>query len=39
MALDEEQHSSTLIACKELITNYEDEALDPSLGQKKADEL
>ena len=39
MALDEEQHASTLLACKELITNYQDEALDPGLGQKKADEL
>jgi hypothetical protein len=39
MALDEEQHSATLLACKELITNYDDEALDPSLGQEKANEL
>ncbi len=39
MALDEEQHSATLLACKELITNYDDEAMDPSLSQEKADEL
>ncbi|MCZ6548250.1 MAG: hypothetical protein O6837_09065, partial [Deltaproteobacteria bacterium] len=39
MALDEEQHSSTLLACMELIKNYQDEALYPGLGQEKADEL
>ncbi len=39
MALDEEQHSATLLACKELITNYDDEAMDPSLSQEKANEL
>ncbi len=39
MALDEEQHSATLLACKELIRNYDDEALDPSLSQEKANEL
>ncbi len=39
MALDEEQHSATLLACKELITNYDDEALDPSLSQEKANEF
>ncbi len=39
MALDEEQHAATLLACMELITNYNDEALDPSLSQEKADEL
>jgi len=39
MAQDEEQHASTLLACKELLTNYNDEALDPSLSHKKANEL
>lgn len=39
MALDEEQHSATLLACKELITNYDDEAMDSSLSQEKANEL
>lgn len=39
MGLEEEQHSSILLACKTLIENYEDEALDPSVTQEKADEL
>lgn len=39
MAMDEEQHSSILLACKEMIENYTDETLDPSIGQEKADQL
>jgi hypothetical protein len=39
MGLEEEQHSSILLACKTLIENYEDEALDPSITQEIAEEL
>jgi len=39
MAMEEEQHASILLACKELIENYEDEVLDPSISQEKADQL
>lgn|SRR3989442_9752650 len=39
MAKEEEQHSSILLACKEMIANYSDEALDPSITQAKAEEL
>lgn len=39
MAVEEEQHSSILLACKEMIENYSDETLDPSITQQKADEL
>jgi len=39
MALDEDQHGAILLACKEMIQNYEDEALDPSISKEKADEL
>jgi rubrerythrin len=39
MAVEEEQHSSILLACREMIENYSDETLDPSITQQKADEL
>lgn len=39
MALDEDQHASILLACKEMVQNYEDETLDPSISKKRADEL
>lgn len=39
MAMDEEQHASILLACKELIQNYEDEAVDPSITREKAHQL
>jgi len=39
MAEQEEQHSSILLACREMIQNYSDESLDPSITQAKADEL
>jgi hypothetical protein len=39
MGRQEEQHASILLACKELIQNYDDERLDPSISADKADEL
>jgi hypothetical protein len=39
MGLEEEQHASILLACKEIIENYEDEKLDPSIDRAKADQL
>lgn len=39
MAMDEEQHASILLACRELIENYSDETIDPSITKEKADQL
>ncbi len=39
MAMEEEQHSAILLACKEMIKNYPDETVDPSISQEKADQL
>jgi rubrerythrin len=39
MAKDEEQHSSILLACEQMIENYPDEAVDPSISQERADQL
>jgi len=39
MAMDEEQHAAILLACKEMIQNYDDEKLDPSITREKADQL
>lgn len=39
MAREEEQHASILLACRELIANYEEESLDPMISGGKADEL
>jgi hypothetical protein len=39
MAREEEQHACILTACRALIVNYEDEALDPAISGDKADEL
>jgi hypothetical protein len=39
MGMDEEQHASILIACKDMIQNYDDEKLDPSITGTKADQL
>ena len=39
MAREEEQHASILLACRELITHYEEESLDPAVNRDKAKEL
>jgi hypothetical protein len=39
MAGEEEQHANILLACKELIQNYDDETLDPSISRDNADRL
>jgi hypothetical protein len=39
MAREEEQHACILFACKALIENYDDETLDPSISEEKAEEL
>src|SRR5262245_44527501 len=39
MAREEEQHASILSACRDVISNYEDEKLDPNVNATKADEL
>ena len=39
MAREEEQHASMLAACRAMIANYEDEALDPAVNGDKAEEL
>ena len=39
MAREEEQHASILAACREMIINYEDEALDPEISSATADRL
>ena len=36
MAKEEEQHACILTACRALIENYTDEALDPSISKEKA---
>ena len=38
MGMEEEQHSAILLACKEMIRNY-DEQIDPSISREKADQL
>ena len=39
MGVQEEQHAAILLACKEMVKNYSDEALDASLSREKAEEL
>lgn len=39
MGMDEEQHSSILLACKEIIKHSPHEAVDPSITQQKADKF
>jgi len=39
MAREEEQHAFILLACKALIENYDDEALDPTISREKAQEV
>ncbi|MFQ5682727.1 MAG: hypothetical protein ACE5HC_05575 [Candidatus Binatia bacterium] len=39
MARDEEQHSAILLACEKMIESFPDEAVDPSIGREKADQL
>ena len=39
MAREEEQHASILAACREIILNYEEESLDPSINSETADRL
>ena len=39
MAVEEEQHGTILLACREMIQGYSDEKLDPSISRDKAEEL
>lgn len=39
MAVQEEEHASILLACKDMIENYTDEKVDPSITREKADQL
>ena len=39
MAMEEEQHSSILLACKGMIENYLDEAVDPNISRENADQI
>ena len=39
MGVQEEQHAAILLACKEMIKGYTDEAFDPSISREKAEEL
>lgn len=39
MAREEEQHACILTACRAVIANYEDEAIDPMVSYDKAQEL
>jgi hypothetical protein len=39
MGKQEEQHALILLACKEIVQNYKDEKLDPSITREKADGL
>lgn len=39
MGVEEEQHAAILMACRQMIQNYGDEAVDPSIGREKAEEL
>jgi hypothetical protein len=39
MAKEEEQHACILHACRAIIKNYDDEALDPSISREKAQAL
>lgn len=39
MAREEEQHASILAACREIILNYDEEPLDPSISRETADRL
>ena len=39
MAREEEQHACILVACKALISNYEDEKLDPAISPENARRL
>lgn len=39
MAEEEEQHASILLACRDLISNYEQEKLDPNINVEKANAL
>ena len=39
MAREEEQHASILVACRDLIVNYDGESLDPMISSEKAEEL
>ncbi len=37
--MDEEQHASILLACKEVVRNFSDESLDPAINREKAEQL
>lgn len=39
MAVEEEQHAAILLACREVIQNYDDERLDPAITRESADRL
>ena len=39
MAMDEEQHACILIACKAIIENFQDEAVDTGISWEKAERL
>jgi hypothetical protein len=39
MGREEEQHASILAACRAIIANYEDEAVDPMISREKAEDL
>ena len=39
MGMEEEQHAAILLACRDMIENYDDEGLDPSISRDKADQL
>jgi rubrerythrin len=39
MAREEEQHASILLACRQLIANYQEDALDPMISGENADQL
>jgi len=39
MARDEEQHACILLACKSIVENFQEAAIDPNIGKGKADQL
>ena len=39
MARDEEQHACILLACKAIVENFQEAAIDPNIGKGKADQL
>ena len=39
MARDEEQHACILLACKAIVENFQENAVDPNIGKGKAEQL